>query len=516
VRFYTHAWLSRHHRTVRSLLVFIAACSGNPAVVPTSLPTSRPPIPAPPGPDAAPPAPVLAHRGDACGQRTCDAGLTCGEMSGGYCLSACGAGAACDGACVATPTRGELCLARCGGDTECRTDEGYVCDRQWHACILPNTAAIVPETCAGSDVRDAAFADGEAWTNAEAQHAPSSVVIEDGTLVTLAASVAGAVSIVKPAPAVLADHGAAPMLVRAGGKLHAVWVSGDGVVFATSSDRGSTWSSPVRADDHECSEAGCFGRPRIVAAGALLHVIYPVRGAGLRVRTSRDGGATFGPSTTAGRGFDGNAVAGADGRLHIVALDGDPHGAYGSAQQAIEYTVATTTGFAPPVTVSARDELLPFFFGNPSIAVDDRRHWIYIAYVRGGRDARWDIVIAASKDAGKTWSRTTLGEPCTLDMVPNLALDSRTGTVHVAWYASLGTGAFMHATCAAGATTCRTWGRINSEPFATLTTGRLDARWVGDAESLVIDDTRRILHAVWTQPTADGAARIFHASAKLR
>ncbi|MBA3393093.1 MAG: exo-alpha-sialidase, partial [Deltaproteobacteria bacterium] len=212
-------------------------------------------------------------------------------------------------------------------------------------------------------------------------------------------------------------------------------------------------------------------------------------------------------------------------RLHAVAIEGGPGGGFGTGDHRIHYTVSADGGrsFARPITVSRSDETLPYFFANPSIAVDTRRRWLYIAYVRGGRDARWDLVIAASRNGGQTWSRTRIGDDpaCAIHMVPNLALDPTTGKLHLAWYDSRGPEArFAHAVCGPGATRCTQLGRINDIPFAALSTTRDGARSIGDHQALVVDDKRRTLHAVWTQPVAgpDGTitSRIFHARTKLR
>ena len=213
-------------------------------------------------------------------------------------------------------------------------------------------------------------------------------------------------------------------------------------------------------------------------------------------------GELLGPPVTALEGIYGNAVVGSDGRLHIVALNGGPLGAFGSADQKVEYRCRRTPACRSRSRSRSarRDEMLPFFFSNPSVAVDDARHWIYVAYARGGRDAVWDIVIAASKDGGKTWKRQTIGDGCAIHMVPNLALDARTGTLHVAYYDSEGAPRFAHATCTPGAAKCTVKGAINATPFAALSTERHGTKWIGEYESLVIDDKRRVLHAVWTQP----------------
>jgi hypothetical protein len=295
-------------------------------------------------------------------------------------------------------------------------------------------------------------------------------------------------------------------LARDAAQFYKVW-SQDGVQLATSKD-GAAWSVPITID--ACTDC----KPMVVTAGRAVHVMFANEG--LRVRTSRDGGKTFGVASTIAAGGYANASIGADGRVHVVAID-NGLGGYGSAHRRIQYVAQ----FGTPITVSQRDEVLPYYFANPSIAVDSRRRWIYIAYVRGGRDGRWDLVLAASKDAGKTWSRARIGDdpPCALHMVPNLALDPRTGTLHVAWYDTRGEhGRFAHAACTPGVVKCTQRGRINDVPFAALTTVRNTATWIGDYETLLVDDKRRLLHAVWTQPVEEAGkivARVFHAQSKL-
>jgi hypothetical protein len=382
-------------------------------------------------------------------------------------------------------------MARCERDAECRTAEGYVCDAVWKACVMPNATAIVPRTCpaARGIGRDLAFAPTTAVVDANQS---ASAIASDGRVVTVHAALFG-------------PDARDPALAHAGGVWFAAWSAG-AVMFATSRD-GARWSTPVKLDDNA-------GRPSVIAGAGAVHVMFAHEG--LRVRTSRDGGKTFDAPRTIVAGGYGNATLGADGRLHVAAIDGSPLGAYGSANQRIQYANG-----GKPVTVSRRDEVLPFYFSNPSVAVDARRKWIYVAYVRGGRDARWDLVLAASKDGGATWSRTRIGDdpPCAIHMVPNLALDPRTGTLHVAWYDSRGEQPrFAHATCKPGLVGCLQVGRINDVPFATLQAVRGNATWIGESATLLVDDKRRTLHAVWTQPVDDGGkivARVFHAKAKL-
>lgn len=537
-------------------LVFIAAlgCSGPGPAAPPLLPPAPPP-----SPDAAVASITLGGaRGAACGDAApCVAELACLAAPGGYCASPCGLAASpCDGACVATAD-GEVCMRRCERDDDCRTREGYTCDPQWRACTQPNVAAIVPAACpqAPGAARDPAFGPTTQHSTARlpgrSQLAPSGAVTTAGGVLALylsrgAPQEAAHLGVLRTGttPTVDAvlevaaspDH-AAPSLARdAAGTLYAVWRSLGGeaprLVLATSRDGGATWSTPAPVHEPtDCapSAAGCLDEPRVVVGPdparkgkAIVYVMYAA-GAGLRVRASRDGGASFAPPVTALAGSYGNATVGADGHLHLATVNGGPRtGAFGSATNVVEYTVSTDGGrtFARPLVVSRRDETLPFHFANPGVAVDTRRKWRYVAYTRGGRDAVWDLVIAATKDGGKTWRRTRLGDDpaCAIHMVPNLALDPTTGALHLAWYDSRGGGRFAHAVCTPGATRCKQTGAINDVPFATLATVRHAAAWIGGSETLLVDDKRRRLHAVWAQPIDEAGraiSRVFSATATL-
>lgn len=500
--------------------------------------------------------------------------LSCATLPGGYCASACGVtGSACDGACVELGRIGEVCVKPCTADADCRVDEGYVCDRQWRACLVPNVAAPVAKQCPGrGPARATAFADSEPLSTSASpgvyQLAPTAVLTDDGDIVALYASRsepgapvrlglsrregAGALATAGPTSAEaqprsildvpfaanLADA-RAPRLTRdRKGTLYAAWLAGatetapPQLLLASSTDRGATWTAPVAVHDPDDCASGARDCPAdpMIAVGVhprtkaeVLYVMYAAGEHGLRVRASRDGGATFTSGPIALGGSYGNATTSADGRLHLVAIEGGPLGAYGSAHQQIAYAVSDDAGdtFRTPVRVSAPDEVLPYFFANPSIVADDRRRWLYVAYVRGGRDAAWDIVLAASKDGGKTWQRKTLaGDGCAIHMVPNLAIDPSTGTLHVAYYDSEGApGRFVHATCGPGLAKCTIHGAINSLPFAALSTAQHTSRWVGERQALLVDARRRVVHAIWGQ-TIDEAGqpitRIFHAAAKLK
>jgi len=464
-------------------------------------------------------------RGDRCGSNADCGDQTCLSMPGGYCGGSC-ANAPCAGACVETMRDGELCLASCTRDGDCRADEGYTCDPQWHACTIPNTTALVPKQCpAAGPARDPAFTDVTPWAIGRS---PSAVSQGHGVagmgVVALYASSTG-IGCMAEAAGPVVTGGRDPWVARGTTKLYGVWRDDEAVEFSTEPlNAACEWTPPIPVQ--ETSDP--IGKAMVaVGPGEIIYVMYGSGRDGLRVRTSHDGGKTFATAVTALAGTYGNAAVGSDGRLHLVTLNGDDHGAYGSAQQQIEYTVSADKGatFAKAIVVSRRDELVPTYFANPSIAVDDRRKLVYVAYVRGGRDGVWDVVIATTKDAGKTWTRTTIGDGCSMHLVPNLALDPTTGTLHVAWYDTAGApGRFVHGSCPSGAAKCSVWGAINteaSEPFEPLSTGHGTKAWIGDYASLFVDDKSHVLHALWTQPVTDKTSgklvpRIYHASAKLR
>lgn len=427
--------------------------------------------PPPPPPDAAiiEPTPIdasvdagiaLGERGERC---PCAEGLSCIAFGGGgYCaVPSC---ASCDGACVDTTRFGEVCAASCTKDSECRAGDGYVCDPAWHACIVPNAAVIIPKQCAGI-AHDASFV--EKWTRDGIE--PSAVLANGGVIAAASR----------------------PLARDAKGTIYGTWVSDGQVVLATSTD-GMRWSDPTPIAEGE--------RPNVVFGGDTLYLMYGSDG--LRVRGSRDGGKTFDEGYVATIGTYGNAVY-AGGALHIVTIRGNALGAFGSAHQVIEYTKGDV-----PVVVSGGDELLPYYFANPSLAVDTRRRAIYIAYVRGGRDAVWELVLATSKDLGVTWKRQVVaGGACSMHMVPTIALDDVTGTVHLAYYEG-NPGNFVHAACTNGK--CKVTGAINAEPFA-LSTARSAPKFVGDRAALLVDSKRRMLHALWTEP----GGHIHYATAKI-
>lgn len=512
------------------LFILVIACSGQPAPAP-DWPAERPPEPRVVyvTPDAAVPAVV----GASCAASPCGPDLTCDlSLPGGACTAACDRpGAPCGtGTCVEYPTH-DACRASCSTTADCRADEGYACDPVWKGCVLANSPTIAPRACPPPPGfgRDPAFAPPSRLTEVAANE-PTAVLADDRVVVIsersgtahLAVTHIDAAGRIESAGEI-ADH-AAPALARDGSTLLVAMAGRGSVAIATSTDRGRTWSAPRPIAERECASGADCAHPAIAAGndvrrGERVTYVAYAAGGGLRVRASRDGGKTFGPAVTALAGVRGSLAITADGTLHVVALRGSRRGSYGAGDHRIWWTSSVDGGrsFARPIPISRDGERLPFYFGTPRIEVDSARRWIYVAYTRGGRDGLWDLALVATRDKGKTWVRSRIGDTpaCGTYLSPQLALDPRTGGVHASWYDSRGPR-ITHGVCADGLRWCRQLGRLNDVPFAGLSLSPHARDAAAESHALLVDPARRQLHAVWAQATTDEPARIFHARAKLR
>lgn len=499
------------------------ACSGQPAPTPDK--------PTPVIVDAAPPpilpdAPVPSALGGACdGARPCGPDLACEAGFGGTCSSACAtAGTPCgDGAtCVEYPTS-DVCRTSCTTNEECRADEGYACDPVWKGCVLANAPTIAPLTCPPPTGfgRDPAFGPPTALGVARD---PVAALAGDGTAVIVQGTRIARLDLAGRLDTVDGMIAGAPAIARDGEVLVVATGTPTQVLLSASRDRGRTWSTPIAIADRECKPNTCTA-PMLAVGRGLLYVAYSSE-AGIRVHASRDGGASFGPPITAMPGARGSLAVAGDGTLHVVALRGSPLGSYGSGDQEIVYASSSNGGlsFTKPRLISSYAERIPFYFGTPRIEIDSARKWIYIAYTRGGRDGKWDLALVAIKGSGpesrensraKPWVRTRIGDDATCAatyLAPQLALDPSTGALHLAWYDSRGPR-YAHGVCADGLRLCRQLGRIDDGAFAALSLSRHGAA-ASETTSLVVDNQRRLLHAVWSQPVG-AESRIFHAKAKL-
>jgi hypothetical protein len=553
------------------LCLVIAGCSSAKPIPPTPAPAP------PPASPAAPAAPATAAKpagavGDACApdrtnlRSTCGAGQLCMPAPGGYCTMPCGAmGVACPSGSVCLPTvrGGEICGRTCTSDRDCRTDQGYLCAPDRKACILPFLASPVLATCdvaapPAGDFDPAVPLSTSAMPGAY-QYEPTAALTPAGDLVVLFTSggplggksflgvarvpATGAPVLDHPLATTKTNHFDPWVTVTRDGTLHAVWLGHDGggvdlnaeIGYARSTDGGATWTTPVAI--HEPADCPpntpfCLDKPMIAAgpvpgapAKEALRAFYSSEaGGGLRMRTSLDGGKTWDAPITVSEGTYGNVAIDGKGHIHLAVAMADLRGAgaFGSPDNAIAYAVSVDgKTFRKPITVNSAGEPIPFFFVNPSVAVDDRRGWIYVAYVAGTPDGKWDIQLAASHDAGKTWKRTKLNDDatCANHMVPNLALDPRDGTLHATFFENRGGGGHLaYVRCKPEGGACDRTVRVSSD-MAAYELVRHSTKWLGEYEALVVDLKRHRLHAVWTQtvPEGDNAiGRLRYASRKLK
>jgi len=485
-------------------------------------------------------------------------------MPGGYCTASCGL-TACPGGstCVPTGRMGELCAATCASNADCRADQGYVCDPDRKACMLPFVVSPALKSCPGKTTPSTAFSPMTLLTSATTpgayQFEPSAVVTPAGDVVAMftggaanfmAPSFLGVVRIpVKGAPEEIAITTTKSMhfdpwvAVDRAGTVHAVWLGHDGggvdlnaeIGYARSTDGGKTWSPAVAIHDPApCADGHpfCLDKPMIAIGPAPgkkegIHAFYS--SAGMKLRSSTDGGKTWGVTVPVIDGTYGDVAVDDRGTLHVVAAgaaegegeDGPPASAFGSSANAILYTSSTTgSTFSAPVKVSGAGELIPFFFVNPTVVADRARGLIYVAYAAGTPDGAWNIQLATSKDQGKTWSRRMLAgstPACANHAVPDLAL-SANGQLHATWYEYVGgVGYRAYTTCAIGGATCDSPSALGP-PMARYELVRHSPRWLGEYTGLVVDDKRHVLHSLWTQIVGDAttsAGRIVHASAPI-
>lgn len=457
---------------------------------------------------------------------------------------------------------GELCGRTCASDADCRADQGYVCDPGRKACGLPFLASPVLGKCPAAPPPDGDFAAPTVLSTAASpgkyQFEPAAALTPSGDLVVVYTSgaamfqnsflgvarvpVSGAPIIDRPLATTKNNHFDAWATATRDGAVHAVWLGHDGggvdrnaeIGYARSIDGGATWTPPVAIHavaDCPPDTPFCLDKPMIAAgpvpgrpAEEVVRAFYSAETAGgMRMRSSTDGGKTWDAPITVVEGAYGDVAIDDKGRIHVAVVMADPRGvsAWGSSEGSIVYTVSGDgKSFGAPLTVSAPNESIPFFFVNPTIAVDRQRGWIYVAYAAGSPDGTWDIQLAASNDNGKTWKRTKVNDDatCANHMVPNLALDPNDGVLHVTFFENRGgAGHLAYATCRPAGGTCGAVVRVSPD-MAAYELVRHSSKWLGEYEALVVDPKRKVLHAVWTHTVQEGdhaIGRLRHATRKL-
>jgi hypothetical protein len=484
-------------------------------------------------------------------------------------MARCGFGDACPegGLCAPSARAGALCLKGCASDADCRASEGYACDPDRKVCALPHVLVPVAPSCPeGAPVKKSfgpALQISSAKGPGRYAFEPTAVLGKSGeviaayitngrlgdknVLATAVVSKDGAiVSSDRPFESDRENQFDPWMAADGSGRAHLVWLGFDGgrapekrmeIGYSTSMD-GQTWSKPVAVhDEADCPNEmpGCFDKPMIAIGPAkaapkkqALYLFYwSARSESLRVRRSLDLGKTFEKSVAVATDAYGDVSIDARGDIHVVYValsrggpDSRPE-LFGDPRASVEYTRSTDGGatWQKPITVSDTGDVIPFFFSNPQVRFDAKRSTLSVVYPRGGRDLRWDIMLAVSKDGGKKWSRTRVddGERCAHHMTPATALDPADGRLHVAWTENRGgRGLVAYAVCTPAKVGCAKNEAVSDTPFAAYELVRHDLRWLGEYYPLLIDPKSRRLHLLWTETVDESGlptSRIFHAGA---
>jgi hypothetical protein len=482
---------------------------------------------------------------------SCAPGERCLPTNGGYCIGFCAQSRRCPtgSVCVDSARLGDVCLRACTENTDCR--EGFTCDPVWRACVAPGFASPRTPACTAATPPRTRFGVVRAVTDARSDRGydwePSAALLNDGriavaytartgtslfdasTLHIATLRTDGTTESTRAFTTERSDHYDTWMTTDLRGRAHLVWLghNGGGIdrdsqIGYTTTDDGTTWTAPVAAHDtRDCRSAdGCLDKPMITsgplsgdATRSLLIVCYATNG--LRCRRSLDGGATFERSVSAANGFFGD-----------VRVDG-PGGPtspswFGSEQNRVLYVRSDDGGvtYRQISVASATGERVPMYFSNAQVVRDEARSITYVVYP-SGNDVAWNIMVATSRDDGVTWTRTRANDdaPCATHMTPSAALDPTTGALHLLWLENRdGRGAAVWTRCDTGAASCAPNERVSDEPFASFALVRQSPRWLGEYHALLLDTTRRRLHAIFTATvTESGApiARIFYTSMGL-
>jgi hypothetical protein len=451
---------------------------------------------------------------------------------------------------------GERCLEKCTNDGECG-GEGWVCDTAWKACGPLGVFAPKLAACTASPLPRSPFVKTIQVTTRDApglyQFEPTAAPTRSGDVVVAFGVGAPTFQPFGIATTVVHPDGTVgpPTLMRgkdsgfdawlaadpASGTIALVWLAYEGsrvpeknagIAFTTTHD-GKSWA-PTRYvhDPRDCPPGteGCLDKPMVTwGSRGALYVFYETNEpAALKLVRSDDGGATFTPATLVAEAGYGDVDVDPSGVLHVVA--GQGHCTLGDGPTSGCFIYARSEDRGATFTrsrVLADAQSVTGFFSNPQVVSDDARKLVYVVYPRGTPDGRWDIVLATSRDTGKSWTSIRVNDdpPCANHMTPQAAIDPRTGDVHVTWLENrTGKGGVAHARCESGGARCSANDAVSDAPFASYELQRFSPKWLGDYGSLFVDPARATLNAVWIQTVADGpgavpTARIFFSSARL-
>jgi hypothetical protein len=260
------------------------------------------------------------------------------------------------------------------------------------------------------------------------------------------------------------------------------------------------------------------------AGESLVLFYYSEATEGLRARSSADGTA-FAPSIPVLAGGYGDVFVDEEGALHVAMPTGPGKiDRFGDPRAVLELASSRDGGktFGAAERISSEGDSIPFYFSNAQIAVDRQRKRRFAAYPRGTADGRWSIVLGWRDLGGTATGKLVVNDDaaCANHMKPTLALDPKTGRLHLVWTENRGgVGRLVYASCALdGNKLACSPNEIVQDRFAGYSFVRHAASWLGEYDALVVDPARRTLHVVFTAPVDEGGvatSRVFHATAKL-
>ncbi len=355
---------------------------------------------------------------------------------------------------------------------------------------------------------------------------PSTTVFEDGRVAGLGLTQANDPAIVYTADGIL--H-----LVFMGFSVDARGLPQDlHILTADSADDGTSWSAVRQVEPAGTCAAQWCDKPWIAVGprpGApteqSLYVTYMAAASGFEqwvfVQRSDDAGLTWGiPRSFGATEFTPSApnqampAVSADGTLRLVWLqayagaDG-PAGRWGDVRHEVRYVVSSDGGwtFSSAVRVSRATDAVTS--QSPAIAIDATTGTtVHVAYVVGGFDGAWDVILATSADGGASWGyRRVNDEPdaCATHMLPALAVDPGRGDVGVLWLDNrFGDGEAAFARCPSdAAVACGANEIVSDAPFA-FTTNRRNTVWHGDYHGIAVAGAS--VWATWSDTRNGGPA----------
>jgi hypothetical protein len=478
----------------------------------------------------------------------CRGGQTC-YTSGrgfpfGYCTQTCrGAPCPADGVCVAQGGA-QFCLRRCARDSECRTDQGYVCARPG-AGLDP---ACVPDPSPLGTRSGAACGPTEVIADAGVLDESVSHAREDSDLEidpTLARSPRTS-TLIAAFEGRFQGRDLSGLLARARGMswdalnplrdrdfenvtgavvafddvgaLFASWKAESfdrpsvRVRLARSVDEGDSFTA-VSADDESLCAAGCSA-PALTAWGdGEAAVAFVTQGNGrLVLRRGHGGGAPWDATVTLGEveTVRGGTLAPRSPALR-PAEGGGAHAAWvvtrrenarahlGDVVNEVRYARVRDGAGVSPERVSLPEGVVAH---TPSLAAQGDR--VHVAYVAGEGDGAWDVVLA-TRDGMGAWSRRRVHRDprCATHGWPAAAVRAD-GDVQVLWLDNTaGEGAAYTARCPAEpARPCGEPQRLSSRGFR-MNTSDEPTRTHG-VTSAMVRGRDGTLHAAWSDTRTGG------------